>query len=110
MGSGAHILDEGRTPEEWCSLFKKRGMLVSPRSLRADARRLEQCHIIGHGAMIITPDQMDKILEEKKCRLNRTRGVKRGGPVGASNSTVSQSRTISGSAQAHLQKLARGNG
>ena len=34
--TGASILDQGRTPEEWAAVFQARGMTVSPRTLRQD--------------------------------------------------------------------------
>lgn len=62
--TGSKLLDDGKTPEEWSRLFKDRGMTVSPRTLRQKARALQQCHIIGHGAMLISPQQMDCILSD----------------------------------------------
>ena len=110
MQTGAQILDEGRTPEEWCEIFRARRMTLSARSLRDHARRLGACHVLGKGAMLITPAQLDRILEDRQCHSNRTDEARRSGSAAASNTTAAQSPATTAAALAHLQKQARAPG
>jgi hypothetical protein len=57
------ILEHGRSPADWCAEFAAKGLPMSERTLRAKARELGACHVLGK-AMIITPDQIDRILED----------------------------------------------
>jgi hypothetical protein len=66
------ILDQGRSPADWCVEFEARGIHLSERSLRQKARELGACHVIGK-AMIITPAQIDAILEDCRCPSNHRR-------------------------------------
>jgi hypothetical protein len=110
METGAQILDESRTPEEWAEVFARRGMTVSARTLRTKARKLGACTVIGHGAMLITPQQLDRILEDAKCRSNHTSEETSGGHVEKLSSMAKRSPATGVSALAHLQKQARGTG
>ena len=110
MQTGAQILDEGRTPEEWCEIFRARRMTLSARSLRDHARRLGACHVLGKGAMLITPAQLDRILEDRQCHSNRTDEARRSGSAAASNTTAAQSPATTAAALAHLQKQVQGTG
>jgi hypothetical protein len=101
------ILEHGKSPADWCAIFAEKGLDISERNLRQKARELGACHVLGK-AMIITPDQIDRILEEA-CSP-RTLEAQHGGPKGASNIMGSRSPATSGKALAHLQKLARPNG
>lgn len=108
-GTGSFVLDKGKTPAEWCSIFDARGIHVSERTIRQKARSLAACHILG-GAMLITPEQMDRILEEGACRLPRTSEATPGGRAAKSKTTGARSRVTSAKALERLQKLARGSG
>jgi hypothetical protein len=109
MEIGSFVLDNGKTPAQWIELLAERGLRVSERTLRTKARQLAACHVLG-GAMLITPQQIDRILEDAACRLPRTNETAHGGRAGRSNTTASRSPATSGKALAHLQKLARGSG
>ena len=52
------ILEEGKTPEEWVEVFAARGIHLSARTIRADARRLRACKMLGK-AMILLPEHID---------------------------------------------------
>jgi hypothetical protein len=106
---GSAILDTGKSPAEWQRIFAERGIVVSERSLRQKARELGACHVLGK-AMIITPAQIDRILEEGTCRSSRTSEVQYGGPRAVSNITVERSPTTSAKALEHLKKAALGTG
>ena len=108
-GIGSSILDKGRTPEQWCDALAKRHIEISERHLRQKARQLGACYQIGR-AMIITPDQMDIIIEDGRCRSNHISAAQSGGQKAGSKSTGARSRTTSAKALDHLQKAARGTG
>lgn len=103
------VLERSRSPAQWCDVFAEKGIPISERTLRLKARQLGACHVIGH-AMLITPEQIDLILEDSACRSKHTREAKHGGPKGGSNTTGSPSPITSGKALEHLRKLARGSG
>lgn len=104
------ILTEGKTPEEWAAVLAERSIPVSVRTLREAANRIGACHKLGR-AMIITPDQMDMILQEsQQCRLNRISAGPPSGHGAGSNTTAGQSRATTARAQAHLMRLAQGTG
>lgn len=105
----SRVLERCRTPEMWCSTFAEKGAHISERTLRAKARELGACYIVG-GAMLITPEQIDIILEDGACHSNRTQEAKYGGRGGVSRSMGAPSRATSAKALEHLQRLARGNG
>lgn len=109
MTVGSTLLDTGKTPAQWCEVFAERGFNISERLLRTKARKLGACHILG-GAMLITPVQIDIILEESQCRSNRTSEAAHGGRAGRSTSTVARSRSTSARALNHLLNAARGTG
>ena len=110
LPTGASILDQGRTPEEWAAVFQARGMTVSPRTLRQEARRLGACHVLGHGAMLITPQQIDQILEARTCRSNRTNAARPTGSMARSNTMAAPSPAPIGAALDQLQRQARATG
>ena len=105
------ILDTGKTPEEWADIMVQRGLPVSARTLRQKANSLGACHKLGR-AMIITPEQLDQILAERKpeCRSNRTSGARHGGRAGGSNITAFQSPATTAAALERLRQQALGNG
>lgn len=104
------ILTEGKTPEEWAAVLAERSIPVSVRTLREAANRIGACHKLGR-AMIITPDQMDMILQEgQQCRSNRISAAASSGFGGGSNTTAGPSRATTARAQAHLMRLAQGTG
>lgn len=61
------ILDQGKTPEEWMQVFAARGIKVSARAIRAEARRLGACRILGN-AMLLLPEHIDRIFAEPAPR------------------------------------------
>ena len=104
------ILDRGRTPAEWVRLLAARGLDISERALREKANRLGACHRLGR-AMLITPEQIDLILEAgRKCHSNPIAEEAPGGRAAASNTSAPPSATTIDAALAHLRKQARGNG
>lgn len=107
---GSHILDTGKSPEEWADILAARGITISPRTLREKANALGACHKLGR-AMIITPDQMDLILQGgTPCRSKSMPVVLPGGFGAGSNSTESRSPATTAAALAHLKKQAQGTG
>lgn len=72
MNAHSAILETGKSPAEWCGALKARGFDVSERTLRSKARELGACHVIGK-AMIITPEQIDAILEDCLCPSKHSR-------------------------------------
>jgi hypothetical protein len=62
------ILDEGKTPEEWVKIFAARGVHLSARTVRAEARRLGACRILGK-AMILLPEHIDRLFREPQSRM-----------------------------------------
>jgi len=73
------ILEHGRTPEEWVEAFAERGIHLSARTIRADARRLGACKILGK-AMILLPEHIDRLFQEPQaCPSNSTNGQGDGG-------------------------------
>lgn len=109
MGIGSAILDLGKSPAEWCELFAAKGMHVSERSLRQKARELGACYVLGK-TMIITPLQIDQILEGGLCRSNRTAEALSGGPGEPLTTKGSPSPATFGKALEHLQRAAQGRG
>src|ERR1051325_4550159 len=103
------ILEHGKSPAAWCEIFAGKGLAMSERTLRAKARDLGACHVVGK-AMIITPDQIDRILEDCLCPSNHIGAARSGGPRDGSSSTVGRSPATSAKALAHLTKAARKTG
>src|SRR5690348_12660579 len=101
------ILEMGKSPAEWCEVFASKGLPISERNLRSRARELGACHVLGK-AMIITPDQIDRILEGT-CS-SHTGAAQRGGRRGAWNTTDAQLPATSARALEHLTRLERGTG
>lgn len=107
---GSHILDTGKTPEEWALVLGERGLKISARNLREKANRLGACYKLG-GAMIITPEQIDIILQEgQPCRLKSISGGQRGTQGATLNCKGGGSPSTIGAALAHLQKQAGASG
>jgi hypothetical protein len=110
MTDASTILDCAKPPSEWVSLLSERGLMISERSLREKANRLGACHRLGRN-MIITPEQMDQILESgKPCPSNRFVEARRFGRAGALNISAAPSPTTIDAALAHLKKQVRGTG
>ncbi len=57
----SNLLENGRTPEQWCEQLSLRGIKLSPRTLRAKARAHSQFYTIGN-LMLILPNQFEAIL------------------------------------------------
>jgi hypothetical protein len=106
---GSQILDSGRSPADWLDVFAAKGLPISERTLRAKARKLGACHVIGK-AMIITPGQIDRILEDSLCPSNPIQEAQHGGREARSNITGDPSPATSAKALAHLQRMARKTG
>jgi hypothetical protein len=108
--TGSEILDTGHAPGDWVRTLAARGIEISERTLRERANRLGACHRLGR-AMIITPAQMDTILEGgETCPSSTTSEAKPGGPRAASNTSVNRSPNTSDAAREHLLSRLRENG
>ncbi|MBN9242469.1 MAG: hypothetical protein J0I98_06725 [Mesorhizobium sp.] len=84
MAAVSTILESGKTPEEWVEVFAARGIHLSARTIRADARRLGACKILGN-AMILLPEHIDLLFQEpEKCHSNSTSETDGGGSRAAS--------------------------
>lgn len=92
------ILARGRSPADWVPIFAEKGVAISERTLRAKARALGACYVIGK-AMIITPEQIDTILESSI----RPPKHGRASPAATRPATYEQVR-------AHLKKCAQRDG
>ncbi|WP_404404870.1 hypothetical protein [Pelagibacterium halotolerans] len=57
------LLSEGKTPAQWVDEFRKKGVKVSERQLRAKAREKGAFWSLGK-AMILMPEHIDEIFEE----------------------------------------------
>ncbi len=57
----SNLLENGKTPEQWCETLGQRGIKLSPRTLRAKARAHAQFYTIGN-LMLILPRQFEAIL------------------------------------------------
>lgn len=83
------ILDRARTPEAWVELLAEKGIILSPRTLRELANRWGACHKVGR-VMLITPEQLDHIIEsQKKCPSNLISAA-RSGMSGAGSNTMAK--------------------
>jgi hypothetical protein len=71
MGALPQIMADGKTPAQWVDELAGLGIEVSERTLRARARALGACKMLG-SAMILLPGHIDQIFEEPLCRSNRT--------------------------------------
>jgi hypothetical protein len=110
LSTGSAILDDGRSPHEWVEILSARGITISERALRERANKLHACHRLGR-AMIITPAQMDLILEGgEKCRSNPISEAKPGGLEAASNISAGPSAGTTAAALARLTQLAQRGG
>jgi len=84
MSGLSAILDAGKTPEEWVDVFAARGIHLSARTIRADARRLGACKILGR-VMILLPEHIDRLFQEpEKCPSHSTNETDGGGSKVAS--------------------------
>jgi hypothetical protein len=95
------ILDQGRTPEEWVEAFSKRGIKISERELRREARRLGACHSFGK-ALILMPEHIDRIFAEAKCPSPSTNATDGGGSK--AGSTGYRAANTTDKALAYLQR------
>ena len=108
--SGCPVLDEGRPPAFWVDELGERGIPVSERTVREWASTTGFCYRIGR-TMLITTDQMNRILEGKrKCPSSLIGAATRGGRKAASNSSAERSRDIVDAQLERLKRLARGDG
>lgn len=75
----SNILENGKTPEEWVEVFAARGIHLSARTIRADARRLRACKMLGK-AMILLPEHIDRLFQEPEpCHSNSMNETDGGG-------------------------------
>ena len=88
------VLQTGKTPEEWASVFGERGIKVSPRTIREEARKLAAFCKIGN-AMLLKPEHIDRIFEAATCHLNTTNAGTNGGYVAGLMETTSTSTEAS---------------
>lgn len=110
MTSLTPILDRAKTPEAWSALLAENGIVLSPRTLRELAHRWGACHKVGR-VMLITPEQLDLIIEsQKKCPSNLIPAARSGGRAVGSNTTARRSPNTTDAALAHLRNKALGNG
>lgn len=110
MTSLTPILDRAKTPEAWSALLAENGIVLSPRTLRELAHRWGACHKVGR-AMLITPEQLDLIIEsQKKCPSNLIPAARSGGRAAGSNTTARRSPNTTDAALAHLRNKALGTG
>lgn len=94
----SEILAAGKSPEAWAKAFAERGLKISPRQLRADARRIGACIVYGK-AMILMPDHIDMILAD--AAATATPPATRLRPKPAVGDTVAK-------ALAHLERCRKG--
>ena len=109
---GSEILDSGMTPAQWVKALADLEIIITERTLREIANRLEACFKLGN-AMIITPQQMDQILMEgQKCRSkpSNIKQAKISGSRAGSRSKGHGLRGHTGAAQPHLLRLAQKTG
>ena len=110
MTSLTPILDRAKTPECWIELLAASGIVLSPRTLRELAHRWGACHKVGR-VMLITPEQLDLIIEsQKKCPSNLIPAARSGGRAAGSNTPARRSPNTTDAALAHLRNKARGIG
>ena len=110
MTSLTPILDRAKTPEAWSALLAENGIVLSPRTLRELAHRWGACHKVGR-VMLITPEQLDLIIEsQKKCPSNLIPAARSGGRAAGSNTTARRSPNTTDAALAHLRNKALGTG
>lgn len=104
------ILDRAKTPEYWSELLAEKGIILSPRTLRELAKQFGACHKLGR-VTLITPEQIDFIIESKKvCRLSLIPAARSGGRAAVSSTTARRSPNTIDAALAHLRNKARGTG
>jgi len=66
MVEAARVLEHGKTPAQIVAEMAAKGIKVSERSLRAQARRLGACRTFGK-AMILLPEHIDLIFGAPAC-------------------------------------------
>lgn len=106
---GSEVLDSAMTPAQWVEALAAREIKIKERTLREKANRLGVCCKLGN-AMIITGEQMDRILTEPDLCPSSPTNTKQASTSGSkvgSNSKVRESRGHTGAAQAHLLRLAQ---
>jgi len=104
------ILDRAKTPEAWIELLAEKGIILSPRTLRDLAHRWGACHKVGR-VMLITPEQLDHIIEsQKKCPSNLIPAARSGGRAAVSNTMARRSPNTTDAALVHLRNRALGTG
>jgi len=104
------IIDRARTPEAWIELLAEKQIILSPRTLRGLARRWGACHKFGR-VMLITPEQIDHIIEsQKKCPSNLIPAARSGGRAAESNTMARRLPNTTDAALAHLRNRALGTG
>jgi hypothetical protein len=95
-------LSAGKTPPQWVAEFADRGIDISERRLREDARRLGAYAILGR-TLVLYPEHIDLIFEAKPCHSKSTNAGANGGSV----AELMASTGTSTEALAHLTKQSR---
>lgn len=96
------ILDDGKTPEEWVAVFAERGIHLSARTVRADARRLGACRMLGK-VMMLLPEHIDRLFQEPPpCPSMSTNETDGGGSK--AESTAYRPANTTDKAQAYLRQ------
>lgn len=60
-GNFNNVVETAKSPEEWCEKLKKRGIQVSPRTLRAKARKHGQFLSLGR-AMVLNLQHIEHLM------------------------------------------------
>ena len=108
--TGSCILDNGRTPEERSTYLSERGIQVQPDTIRKAANE-SGARFTVFGSVVITSEQMDKIIQERTTCPSGPKDVATSGKrTVALNTTAGQLHRTSGSALDQLRKQAHGTG
>lgn len=98
----ARLIAEGKTPSQVVADFAAKGIMVSERSLREQARRKGAYREMGR-TMILLPEHIDEIFEEPQCRSS---SMKEAGSSGSVDELLMQT-DMSERALAHLTARSR---
>ncbi|WP_210212010.1 hypothetical protein [Mesorhizobium sp. M2A.F.Ca.ET.043.02.1.1] len=101
------ILENGKTPEEWVKIFKaERGVHLSARTIRENARRLGACRMLGK-VMMLLPEHIDRLFQEPQtCPSNSTNATDGGGSK--AESTAYRAANTTDKALAYLSQRQKG--
>src|SRR6185369_1952641 len=102
MSALPRIVADGKTPAQWVDELAGHGIEVSERTLRARARALGACKLLG-STMILLPEHIDRIFVEATCRSNSTSGTASTGSV----DELLMETTTNEEALEHLTRLSR---